>query len=83
MSAELNDLVVNLTKRLVDNPEEVEVNQKQEESTLVFEVQVAKADMGKIIGKKGKTIEALRVIIGACGAKEKKRCIFKIIEDEE
>ena len=83
MSAELKDLVVNLTKRLVDNPEEVEVSQKQEESTLVFEVQVAKADMGKIIGKKGKTIEALRVIIGACGAKEKKRCLFKIIEDEE
>ena len=83
MNADLKKLVEDLVKRLVDSPEEVEVSQNQEDTTLIFEVSVAKTDMGKIIGKKGKTIEALRVIIGACGAKEKKRCVFKILEDKE
>lgn len=83
MSAELKSLVEELVKRLVDSPEEVKVTQNQGDKTTVFEVSVAKKDMGKIIGKKGKTIDALRVIIGACGAKEKKRCVFQIIEDEE
>ena len=83
MNSELTSLVEDLVKRLVDSPEEVQINQNQGDNTIVFEVRVAKKDMGKIIGKKGKTIDALRVIIGACGAKEKKRCVFQIIEDEE
>ena len=83
MSSDLQNLVEDMVKRLVDNPEEVKIVQNQGDSTTVFEVRVAKTDMGKIIGKKGKTIEALRVIIGACGAKEKRRCVFQIIEDEE
>ena len=83
MNSELQSLVEDLVKRLVDSPEEVQISQNQGDNTIVFEVRVAKKDMGKIIGKKGKTIDALRVIIGACGAKEKKRCVFQIIEDEE
>lgn len=83
MSSDLKNLVEDLVKRLVDNPEEVQVSENQGDKTTVFEVSAAKSDMGKIIGKKGKTIDALRVIIGACGAKEKKRCVFQIIEDEE
>lgn len=83
MSSDLKSLVEDLVKRLVDNPTEVNVSENQEDNTTVFEVSAAKSDMGKIIGKKGKTIDALRVIIGACGAKEKKRCVFQIIEDEE
>lgn len=83
MSSDLKGLVENLVKRLVDNPDEVEVSENPGDRTIVFEVSAAKSDMGKIIGKKGKTIDALRVIIGACGAKEKKRCVFQIIEDEE
>ena len=80
---ELKQIVETLVKRLASVPEEVELKENQGENTLVFEVRVAKKDMGKIIGKKGKTIEALRTIIGAFGVKQNKRCIFQLIEEDE
>lgn len=80
---ELQQLVSALVKRLASEPDQVEVKESQGEKTLVFEVRVAKQDMGKIIGRKGKTIEALRTIIGALGVKKNKRCIFQLIEEEE
>ena len=81
---ELREVVENLIKRLVDEPDQVNVKESQgENKTLVFEARVAKNDMGKVIGRKGKTVDALRVIIGACGAKQKQRCVFQIIDEEE
>ena len=79
---ELQKIVEALVKRLVSLPDQVEVKENQEEKTIVFEVRVDKKDMGKVIGKKGKTIEALRTIIGAFGVKQNKRCIFQLIEED-
>lgn len=80
---ELQKIVETLVKRLVSEPEQVEIKESEKEETLVFSAQVAKQDMGKVIGRKGKTIEALRTIIGACGVKQNKRCFFQLVEEEE
>lgn len=80
---ELRDVIENLVKKLVVKPDEVKVTQNQGQETVVFEIQVAKEDMGRLIGRKGKTIEALRTIIFAFGVKHKKRCILQLIEDDD
>ena len=80
---EIKQVVENLIKRLVSEPEQVEVNENQGERTIVFEVRVSKADMGRVIGKRGKTIESLRTIISVFGVKIKKRCILQLIEDSD
>ena len=80
---ELQKMVETLIKRLVSAPDQVEVKENQNEKSLVFSARVAKQDMGKVIGKKGKTIEALRTIIGAFGVKKNKYCTFQLIEEEE
>ena len=79
---ELQKIVETLVKRLVNEPDQVEIKESQGGKTVVFEACVAKEDMGKVIGRKGKTIEALRTIIGACGVKQNKRCIFQLIEEK-
>ena len=79
---ELKQVVENLIKRLVSEPDQVIVNENQGEKTLVFEVRVAKDDMGRVIGKRGKTIEALRTIISAFGVKKQMRCILQLIEED-
>jgi len=79
---ELQQIVEILVKRLVSEPEQVDIKENQGEKTIVFEARVAKQDMGKVIGRKGKTIEALRTIIGAFGMKQNKRCIFQLIEED-
>ena len=83
MKSDLKSLAESLVKRLTDNPSSVKVDLKEEGSALIFEARAAKEDRGKIIGKKGKTIDALRALLGACGVKEKKRCSFQIIEDDD
>ncbi len=82
MEPNFKEIVESLIKRLVDEPDKVQVTENQGEQVVVLEARVAQPDMGKIIGRKGKTIEALRTIVSACGAKQKKRCIFQIIEDD-
>ena len=77
---ELREIVEDLIKRLVDEPDEVTVTESKGEQTTILEARVAKPDMGKVIGRKGKTVNALHVIVGACGAKKKQRCIFRIID---
>lgn len=79
---ELRRFIEDLVKKLVSEPDQVEIKENQGEKTLVFEARVAKQDMGKVIGRKGRTIEAIRTIIGACGVKKNKHCIFQLIEDE-
>ena len=76
------EIVELLLKALVDEPEEVEVTESSGEKTLVIEARVSKKDMGKVIGRSGRTIDALRTIVSACGAKNRRRCIFQIIEEE-
>ena len=69
-----------VVKALVDNPDEVSVNEVEGEQTSVIELRVAKGDLGKIIGKHGKTAQSIRTILSAASAKIGKRAVLEIIE---
>ena len=76
----LKDLVEYLAKALVDNPEEVKVTEVEGETATILELSVAKADLGKVIGRQGKTARAMRTILGASSAKLGKKSILEIVE---
>lgn len=76
----LNELVSFIAKSLVDNPDRVEVREVAGEQTAVLELKVAPEDLGKIIGKQGKTAKAIRTILGAAAAKMKRRAVLEILE---
>ena len=78
--SELRDLIDYVSKPLVDMPEEVEVNEIVGEQTTVIELKVDKSDLGKVIGKQGRTARALRTILNAASTKLKKRSVLEIIE---
>jgi hypothetical protein len=77
---EAKELVERLAKALVDKPEEVVVHELQGAQTTVIELKVAKEDIGKVIGKQGRTAHALRIILGAAASKAKKNCILEILD---
>ena len=74
------ELVEYIAKALVDRPDQVKVSEIQGEKTSVIELSVAKEDLGKVIGKQGRTARAIRVILGATSAKLKKHFVLEIIE---
>lgn len=76
----MKGLVESMARALVDSPEEVVVNEVEGERTTVFELRVATSDLGKVIGKQGKTARAMRTILGAAGTKIGKRCVLEILE---
>jgi len=76
----MKDLVKYIAQALVDNPEVVEVSEVEGEKTSVMELRVAKEDLGKVIGKQGKTAKAMRTILSAASAKLRKRTVLEIIE---
>jgi predicted RNA-binding protein YlqC (UPF0109 family) len=76
----VQELVEMIAKALVDNPEKVLVSQLEGEQTTILELKVAQEDLGKVIGKQGRTARAIRVILGAAGMKEKRRYNLEIIE---
>ncbi len=76
----MKDLVGMMAKALVDKPEDVLVNEIDGEKTTVFELRVASSDLGKVIGKQGKTARAMRTILSAAGTKIGKRCVLEILE---
>jgi predicted RNA-binding protein YlqC (UPF0109 family) len=76
----MKDLVELIARALVDNPEEVMVTAIEGNQATVLELKVAKEDLGKIIGKQGRTARSLRTIIGAASAKERKRIVLEIVE---
>lgn len=76
----MKDLIVYIAKALVDKPEEVMVTEIEGEQSTVIELKVAKEDLGKIIGKQGRTARAIRTILGAASAKMKKRSVLEILE---
>jgi predicted RNA-binding protein YlqC (UPF0109 family) len=76
----MKDLIEYIAKALVDNPEQVKVTEIVGERTSVIELAVAKDDLGKIIGKQGRTARALRTILTAASTKLKKRSVLEIIE---
>ena len=77
---EMKDLIEYIAKVLVDNPDEVKVTELEGKQTSVVELRVAKEDLGKVIGKQGRTARAMRTILGAASAKMKKRSILEILE---
>ncbi len=80
MSHELKDLIQYVSEALVDMPDSVNVTEIVGEQTTVIELKVDKSDLGKVIGKQGKTAKALRTILNAASTKLKKRSVLQIIE---
>lgn len=76
----MKELIDTMAKALVDKPEEVQVNEIDGEKTTVYELRVAPSDLGKVIGKQGKTARAMRTILSASGTKIGKRCVLEILE---
>ena len=76
----MKDLVKYMAKALVDYPDDVECNEVVGEQTSVIELRVAKDDLGKVIGKQGKTAKAMRTILSAASSKLHKRAVLEIIE---
>ncbi len=74
------DLIEYLAKALVDNPEEVEVREREEDNQVQLELSVNQKDLGKVIGRQGKTARAMRTILGAAAAKEGRRATLEIVE---
>jgi predicted RNA-binding protein YlqC (UPF0109 family) len=76
----MKELIKYIAKALVDNPEQVDVSEVEGNRTSVLELKVAKEDLGKVIGKQGRTARAMRTILSAASAKLKKRSVLEIIE---
>ena len=76
----MKELIELMAKSLVDSPDKVQVSQLDGELTSIIELKVAQEDLGKVIGKHGRTAMAIRVILGAAGMKLKKRFNLDIIE---
>jgi len=76
----MKELVGFIAKALVDSPDEVSVSEVSGEQTSVIELKVAKTDLGKVIGKQGRTARAIRTILSAASTKVRKRTVLEIIE---
>lgn len=76
----MKELIEYIAKSLVDKPESVVVNVVEGEKTTVVELRVAQEDLGKVIGKEGRTARSMRTILNAAGTKLGKRCVLEILE---
>ncbi|MGD2269028.1 MAG: KH domain-containing protein [Desulfobacterales bacterium] len=76
----MKDLIIYIAKALVDDPEQVSVTEIEGSHTTVLELRVAKTDIGKIIGKHGRTAQAIRALLSAVSGKRGKRYVLEIIE---
>ena len=76
----MKELITYIARALVDNPDQVEVSEVEGTQTSVLELKVAKEDLGKVIGKQGRTARAMRAILNAASAKVKKRTVLEIME---
>ncbi|MFH1914172.1 KH domain-containing protein [Pseudodesulfovibrio pelocollis] len=76
----LKEMIEYIAKSLVDNPDEVRVTEVEGEQTSVIELKVAKEDLGKVIGKQGRTARAMRTLLGAASTKIRKRSVLEILE---
>ena len=76
----MKELLEQIAKSLVDNPEDVSVNEVEGEQSLILELRVSEDDMGKVIGKQGRIAKAIRVVMKAAAIKENKRVVVEIIQ---
>lgn len=77
---ELKDLITYILKELVDNPDKVQVNEIAGDKSIIYELRVGEGDLGKVIGKEGRTAHAIRTIITAAAMKVGKRTVIEILE---
>ena len=76
----MKDLVVTIAKALVDDPDQVQASEEMEDDTTVIKLTVAKEDMGRIIGKEGRTAKAIRTLINAVSTRNNVKAVLKIVE---
>jgi len=76
----MKDLLENIARSLVDNPDEVSVNEVEGEKLLILELKVADEDMGKVIGKQGRIAKAIRTVMKAAAVRNNKRIVVEIIQ---
>jgi len=76
----MKDLISTIARALVDNPEQVSVTEIEGAHTSVLELKVAKSDIGKVIGKQGRTVRAIRTILSGASGKAKKHVVLEILE---
>jgi len=79
----MKEFIEFIIKNLVDKPDEVQINEILGERTIVLEVRVGEGDMGKVIGRGGQTARSLRTLLAAAAAKQGKRSVLEILEDEK
>ena len=76
----MKDLILDIVKALVDQPDQVSITEVEGGYTVVLELRVAKSDMGKVIGKRGRNADAIRNILSAAAGKARKRYILEIVD---
>lgn len=79
----MKELVERIIKEIVDNPDKVQVEEIKGEMTTILEVSVAPSDMGKVIGREGRTAKAIRTILNAAGMRINRRIEYEIINTED
>jgi uncharacterized protein len=78
----MKDLVLYLAKSLVNHPEEVEVKEIQGETAAILELRVAKDDLGRIIGKQGRTAKSIRTLLNAVASRTNRKVVLEIVEEK-
>jgi predicted RNA-binding protein YlqC (UPF0109 family) len=78
----MKDLVVYLAKQLVNHPDAVEVKETPSDTTTVLELRVAKEDIGRVIGKQGRTAKSIRTILNAVASRTNRKVVLEIIEEK-
>ena len=76
----MKELIEVMAKALVDAPEEVSVTENKGDNTSIFELRVAKGDVGKVIGKEGRTAQSMRIILAAASTKLRRRSVLEIVD---
>lgn len=76
----MKEIVQSIVKAIVDNPEDVDIREVEGEKTTVIELRVNQSDLGKVIGKQGRTARAMRTILNAAGIKSGKKIVLEILE---
>ncbi len=78
----MKDLVTYLARALVNNPDEVEVSEIQGETAAILELRVAKEDLGRIIGKQGRTAKSIRTLLNAAASRTNRKVVLEIVEEK-
>jgi len=78
----MKEFILEIAKKLVDNPNAVEVNYIEGKNTSILELRVAPSDVGKVIGKSGRTANALRTLLAAVASRQGQKVVLEIIEDK-